>query len=64
MGRENPGKLLMGSGYGRRSATSVLIAAQPQACCAVGSWGGRRPSLEGHVTGTGATDGASAFGGC
>ena len=32
--------------------------------CAVGSWGGRRPGLGGDVTGTGATSGATAAGGC
>ena len=31
--------------------------------CAIGSWGGRRPSLGGYVTGTRATDGATPAGG-
>jgi hypothetical protein len=31
--------------------------------CAVGSWGGQRPGLAPYVTGTGATDGATAAGG-
>jgi hypothetical protein len=31
--------------------------------CAVGSWGGRRPSPGGYVAGTGATDGGTAAGG-
>jgi hypothetical protein len=30
--------------------------------CAVGSWGGRRPSLGGYVTGTGATSGVTTGG--
>jgi hypothetical protein len=30
---------------------------------AIGSWGGQRPSMEGYVTGTGATRGATAAGG-
>jgi hypothetical protein len=31
--------------------------------CAVGSWGGQRPSLAGYITGTGATRGVTAAGG-
>ena len=31
--------------------------------CGIGSWGGRRPSLGGYVTGTRATDGATPAGG-
>ncbi len=31
--------------------------------CAVGSWGGRRPSTGGYDTGTGATSGEPAAGG-
>jgi len=30
--------------------------------CGIGSWGGQRPSLGGHVTGTGATKGVPAAG--
>ena len=35
----------------------------PASCCAVGSWGGQRPSLAPYVTVTGLKDGATAAGG-
>ncbi len=37
---------------------------RPLSDAAVGSWGGRRPSPGDYVTGTGATRGATAAGGC
>ncbi len=41
----------------------VIYWAATHRRCAIGSWGGRRPSLGGYVTVTRATDGASAAGG-
>ena len=49
------------------SGTPVTLTYQNfkslQTACAVGSWGGRRPSPGGYVAGTGATDGGTAAGG-
>jgi hypothetical protein len=41
----------------------VCLSAERRTRCAVGSWGGRRPSPGGYVAGTGATDGGTAAGG-
>jgi hypothetical protein len=42
---------------GMRADYALLVAS-----CAVGSWGGRRPSLGGNVRGTGATEWGDRFG--
>ena len=45
------------------STTEGSAETSTRRCCAVGSWGGRRPSPGGYVAGTGATDVGTAAGG-
>jgi hypothetical protein len=50
--------------YWATTAVTVIPGVSSADChCGIGSWGGRRPSLGGYVTGTGATDGVTATGG-
>jgi hypothetical protein len=46
-----------------RDSPESALSAERRTRCAVGSWGGRRPSPRGYVAGTGATDGGTAAGG-
>jgi len=54
----------VGLGQHRLGLSLAVAAQRPADLCDSGSWAGRRPSLGGYVTGTGARRGATATGGC